>query len=76
MEQLVLSKFNGDATTRDTVKEYLVAKFERLIVEKAYKGEDVKAAAEAIHLLEKAFNELSFEYGIKETIKPEEKSSW
>jgi len=48
------------------VKAFLVQLFEQQIVERAYKGEDVKAAAEAAKMLEKALDEMDILLPVRE----------
>lgn len=59
MEHQLLNKFNNDQALKDTVLAYCKSYFEQEIVNKAYKGEDVRPMAEAVKALENAFHELS-----------------
>lgn len=75
MENQLLSRFNADAHTKEVLKDFLRTFFEQKIVEKAYNNEDVRPAAEAIKLLELAFDEIEYEYGIKDAKTVETPSS-
>ena len=51
---------------KDEVKSFLISLFERQIIERAYKGEDVRAAAEAAKMLEKALDDMDILLAVPE----------
>lgn len=66
MQEHLLRRFNGDKAMKDEVKSFLISLFERQIVERAYKGEDVRAAAEAAKMLEKALDDMDILLAVPE----------
>lgn len=51
---------------KNEVRAYLISLFEQQIIERAYKGEDVKAAAEATKMLEKALDDMDILLAVPE----------
>lgn len=66
MQEHLLRRFNGDKAMKDEVKSFLISLFERQIIERAYKGEDVRAAAEAAKMLEKALDDMDILLAVPE----------
>lgn len=63
----LLRIFNGDVHTKSALIEYIQAFLKNKIIEKARAGDDVKATAEAINEVLKAFEQLDIDYGITGT---------
>jgi hypothetical protein len=61
----ILRRFNGDKNTKEALILYIQSFLEDRIIEKARNGEDVKATAEAINEVLKAFEQLDIDYAIK-----------
>lgn len=51
---------------KNEVRAYLISLFEQQIIERAYKGEDVRAAAEAVKMLEKALDDMDILLAVPE----------
>ena len=66
MQEHLLRRFNGDKAVKDEVRSFLISLFERQIIERAYKGEDVRAAAEAVKMLEKALDDMDILLAVPE----------
>ncbi len=64
MEPL-LRLFNDDKKTKEALLNYLTGFFEEKIIERAKKKESVESLADAIIELEKGFEQLSIDYGVK-----------
>ena len=64
--QELLRQFNGDEQTKNAILSYCVKYFENNIILQAREGKDVKSLAEAINQLEKAFEQLSIDYDVKQ----------
>jgi hypothetical protein len=60
-----LRRFNGDEATKSELLEYLIAHFQKKIIERAIQKEDVESLADAIIEVKKAFEQLEVDYGIK-----------
>lgn len=65
----ILRRFNGDVHTKEAVSNYLVEHFKSEIIRRALLKEDVTSLADAILELEKGFEQLAIDYGIKEQSK-------
>lgn len=61
----LLRRFNGDIHTKEALKGYIQSFLENRIIEKARAGDDVKATAEAINEVLKAFEQLEIDYAIR-----------
>ncbi len=61
-----LRRFNGDKTTKQELKEYIVSFLQLRIIERSMKKENTDSLVDAIVELDKAFNQLDIEYGIPE----------
>lgn len=59
-----LRQFNGDKGMKADLGEYLVAHFERKILQTAYEGGDVRVYAAAVNELTKAFEQLAIDYAV------------
>lgn len=51
---------------KEEVKAFLVQLFERQIIERAYKNEDVYASARAVKMLEKALDDMDILLPVRE----------
>ena len=65
----VLRKFNGDPHTKDAFKAYMLSYIEAEAVKRVFNREDVSSVADAYELMNKVFEQLDIDYGIKEKIK-------
>jgi hypothetical protein len=61
-----LQVFYLNETQRDAVHNFMVEVLREITVEKAFDGEDVSGIKEARNLVEKMFEKLEEQYGIKE----------
>lgn len=62
----LLQQFNANYHMKDALKAYFIEYFERQIIERARKGEDIKALAEAINELDGAFKRLEQDFNVGE----------
>lgn len=68
-----LRQFNGDRDTKAALLSYLIGFFEEAIIKRARAKQDVKSLAslaDAILELERGFEQLEIDYGIKKEPKP------
>jgi len=70
-----LRRFNADIGTKEDLLQYFVSFFEEEIVREAREGKDVKALAEAINKLEKAFEQLNIDFDVKQRPTEEQNQS-
>ncbi len=61
-----LRVFNGEKNTKQDVLNYCISYFEEQIIDRAYKGHDVKSLADAVVEIKKAFEQLDLDYAIKQ----------
>lgn len=69
----LLRQFNGDVATKEELRMYIVSYFEQAIIADVLEGKDVKALGEAINKLNKAFEQLSIDFDVKQ--RPTEESN-
>ena len=62
----VLRSFNGDTHTKEALKEYIISFIATEGVRRIFEREDVTAIADAKILIDKAFEQLENDYGIRE----------
>lgn len=62
----LLRAFNGDIATKEAVMEYVTDFIAEEALKRMFAKEDVAHIADAKTLLDKAFDQLSMTYGIKE----------
>lgn len=62
----ILRRFNGDEQTKQALLEFIHAVINDEALDKMYKRIDVSHISDAKELIDKAFDELNNQYGIKE----------
>lgn len=63
--QLLLKKFHSDAEMREAVKEYIGLYFSDMVIDKAFKREDVSHMADAKEAIDGAFDNLDIMFNPK-----------
>ena len=63
--QLQLKKFHSDEAMREAVKEYIGLYFSDMVIEKAFKREDVSHMADAKEAIDGAFDNLDIMFNPK-----------
>ena len=58
--------FNGDVGTKEAVQEYITQFIANEGIRRIFAKEDVSAVADAKLLLDKAFDQMQAEYGLKQ----------
>lgn len=66
----ILRRFNGDVHTKEAIVEYLTNHLKEKIIERALLKQNTDSLADAIIELEKGFEQLAIDYGIKQQSKP------
>lgn len=61
-----LRRFNGDKTTKEALREYIIEHIGREGVYRMFNRQSVEHIADACELIQKAFEQLDIDYGIKE----------
>lgn len=62
----ILGRFNGDINTKEALQEYFRAFFKQEIINRSLKKENTDSLADAINEMDRAFEKLSDDYGIKQ----------
>lgn len=62
----ILRRFNGDEQTKQALQEFIHAVINDEALDMMYKKMDVSHIADAKTLIDKAFEQLNTQYGIKE----------
>ena len=61
-----LRRFNGDKTTKEELRAYIIEYIGREGVYRMFQRQSVEHIADACELIQKAFDQLDIDYGIKE----------
>jgi hypothetical protein len=61
-----LRRFNGDTTTKEELRAYIIEYIGKEGIYRMFNRQDVSHIADACELITKAFEQLSIDYGIPE----------
>lgn len=62
----ILRRFNGDKTTKDALRAYIIEHIGKEGIYRMFNRADVSHIADACELIQKAFDQLDIDYGIQE----------
>jgi len=66
----MIAEFYQNEKLREAVKSYMFAVFNQEIIDRVYQRKSVEHAADAIELVDRAFNQMELDYAPKKEAKP------
>ena len=62
----ILRRFNGDVATKEALREYIIEHIGKEGIYRMFNRQSVEHIADACELIQKAFEQLDIDYGIKQ----------